>query len=80
MPGGVRAHILLDGFGTLQMPAEYRDEEGGCEVASFRPLTPLAVLSPRDRQGQQAQSPPHSVVDGRVGFTGGSAPARNGWQ
>jgi len=43
---GVRAHILLDGFGTLAMPAAYRETmtEAGCEVAMFRPLSPLSLL------------------------------------
>jgi cardiolipin synthase A/B len=72
---GVRAHILLDGFGTLQMPTEYREtmKGAGCEVAPFRPLTPLAVLSPfgisRDNKRNHRRI---LVVDGRVGFTGGS--------
>ena len=45
---GVRAHILLDGFGALLMPAEYRDamKRAGCEVSTFRPLSPLALLAP----------------------------------
>jgi cardiolipin synthase len=32
---GVRAHVLLDGFGTIGMPAEYLQTmtEAGCEVA-----------------------------------------------
>ncbi len=72
---GVRAHILLDGFGSLAMPAEYREvmKQAGCEVATFRPLSPLALLSPfglgRDNKRNHRRI---LVVDGRVGFTGGS--------
>ena len=45
---GIRAHILLDGFGALLMPAEYREmmTSAGCEVTTFRPLSPLVLLSP----------------------------------
>src|ERR1700682_5049879 len=45
---GVRVHILLDGFGTLQIPAEYREsmERAGCEVSTFRPLRPWVLLTP----------------------------------
>lgn len=72
---GVRAHILLDGFGALQMPAEYRDsmERAGCQVLTFRPLTPLVLLNPfgvgkSNNRGHRRIL----VVDGRVGFTRGS--------
>jgi len=72
---GVRAHILLDGFGTIQMPAEYRETitRAGCQVASFRPLSPLSLLaavgfgSANKRNHRRIL-----VVDGRIGFTGGS--------
>src|SRR4030095_8949014 len=45
---GVRVHILLDGFGTLQIPALYRESmtQAGCEVSTFRPLSPLVLLTP----------------------------------
>jgi len=72
---GVRAHVLLDGFGTLAMPTEYRETmaQAGCEVATFRPLNPLSLLavvgfgSSNKRNHRRLL-----VVDGRVGFTGGS--------
>jgi cardiolipin synthase len=72
---GVRAHVLLDGFGTLAMPAAYRETmtQAGCEVATFRPLSPLSLVavfgfgSSNKRNHRRLL-----VVDGRVGFTGGS--------
>jgi cardiolipin synthase len=71
---GIRGHVLLDGFGTLAMPAEYRDvmERAGCEVAIFRPLSPLTVLSPFGYGKSNNRSHRRIlVVDGKVGFTGG---------
>jgi cardiolipin synthase len=71
---GIRAHVLLDGFGTLLMPAEYRETmtNAGCEVTTFRPLSPLVLLSPfgfgKDNNRSHRRI---LVVDGRVGFTGG---------
>jgi cardiolipin synthase len=71
---GVRAHILLDGFGTLGIPSEYTElmKTAGCEVATFRPVHPLIVLSPFGfRKGNRRNHRRILVVDGRVGFTGG---------
>jgi cardiolipin synthase A/B len=71
---GVRAHILLDGFGSLQIPAEYRDsmKRAGCEVSTFRPLSPLVVFTPLGfGRGNNRSHRRILVVDGRVGFTGG---------
>jgi cardiolipin synthase len=72
---GVRAHILLDGFGTLLIPAEYRDsmKRAGCEVSTFRPLSPLVLLTPFGFGGKSNNRSHRRilVVDGRVGFTGG---------
>jgi cardiolipin synthase len=72
---GVRAHVLLDGFGTLAMPAEYRETmtQAGCEVATFRPLSPLSLVAifgfgTSNKRNHRRLL----VVDGRVGFTGGS--------
>jgi cardiolipin synthase A/B len=72
---GVRAHILLDGFGALAMPAAYRETmtQAGCEVATFRPLSPLTLLGVfgfgRDNKRNHRRI---LVVDGKIGFTGGS--------
>lgn len=72
---GVRAHVLLDGFGTLAMPGAYRETmaQAGCEVATFRPLSPLSLVAVfgfgRSNKRNHRRL---LVVDGRVGFTGGS--------
>ena len=72
---GVRGHILLDGFGALAMPAAYREmmTQAGCEVATFRPLSPLTLLGVlgfgRDNKRNHRRM---LVVDGHLGFTGGS--------
>ena len=66
---GVRAHILLDSVGTLSMPKEYTElmSKAGCEVVSFRPIGPLGLRRANNRNHRRIL-----VVDGRVGFTGGS--------
>jgi cardiolipin synthase len=66
---GVKAHVLLDGFGSIQMPPEYRAtlEDAGCQVAVFHPLNPLAVDKVNFRNHRRIL-----VVDGRLGFTGAS--------
>jgi cardiolipin synthase A/B len=72
---GVRAHVLLDGFGTLYMPLEYREtmKQAGCEVVTFRPLTPLTLLAAVGfGTGNKRNHRRILVVDGRIGFTGGS--------
>lgn len=70
---GVGANVLLDGFGTLNMPAEYVDlmTRSGCHVAYFRPLGSLAVRKYANRNHRRIL-----VIDGRVGFTGGSGVSR----
>jgi cardiolipin synthase len=66
---GVTANVLLDGFGTLAMPGEYRAlmQSAGCRVVSFRPFWRLAVFSHNKRNHRRIL-----VVDGRLGLTGGS--------
>lgn len=72
---GIRGHILLDGFGAVLMPAAYWETmtQAGCEVATFRPLSPLSLLAAvgfgRDNKRNHRRI---LVVDGEVGFTGGS--------
>ena len=71
---GVRVHILLDGYGTLLIPAEYRDSmtRAGCEVSTFRPLSPMLLLTPFGIGKHNNRSHRRIlVVDGRIGFTGG---------
>jgi cardiolipin synthase len=66
---GVAVHVLLDGVGTLKMPGRYRDslDGAGCQVKTFRPMHPLALRRANNRNHRRIL-----VVDGRVGFTGGS--------
>ena len=66
---GVKVHVLIDAVGSLQMPSQYRDTltEAGCEVASYRPLTPWTFDRANYRNHRRIL-----VVDGRVGITGGS--------
>jgi cardiolipin synthase A/B len=66
---GVKAHILLDSVGTLSMPKEYSElmSKAGCEVVSFRPIGPFGLRRANNRNHRRIL-----VVDGRVGFTGGS--------
>jgi cardiolipin synthase len=51
------------------MPSQYRDwmTEAGCEVATFRPLRPWTIDRVNERNHRRIL-----VVDGTVGFTGGS--------
>jgi len=66
---GVKVHVLVDAVGSLLMPAQYRDwmTEAGCEVASYRPLTPWTIDRANYRNHRRIL-----VVDGKVGVTGGS--------
>jgi cardiolipin synthase len=66
---GVRVHVLLDSVGTLAMPREYTTLmfKDGCDVVSFRPIGPFGLNRPNNRNHRRIL-----VVDGRVGFTGGS--------
>jgi cardiolipin synthase A/B len=66
---GVRVHVLLDAVGALLMPVEYRQwmTEAGCEVADYRPLRPWTIDRVNHRNHRRIM-----VVDGKVGFTGGS--------
>jgi len=66
---GVRAHVLLDSVGTLSMPREYVEmmSRDGCQVVSFRPIGPFGLGRANNRNHRRIL-----VVDGRIGFTGGS--------
>ena len=70
---GVGVNVLLDGFGTLSMPAEYIDlmRISGCHEVHFRPLGSMAVRKYTNRNHRRIL-----VVDGRIGFTGGSGVSR----
>jgi cardiolipin synthase len=66
---GVRVHVLVDGFGSLLMPAEHQRvlAEAGCPVITFRPVRSYEVGRVNHRNHRRIL-----VVDGEVGFTGGS--------
>ena len=66
---GVPVHVLLDGVGTLYMPAELSElmQKAGCEVRLFRPVRPWSLHKANYRNHRRML-----VVDGTVGFTGGS--------
>jgi cardiolipin synthase len=66
---GLPVHVLLDGVGTLKMPDEYTRllERVGCEVRTFRSLRPWTVRRANNRNHRRIL-----IVDGRIGFTGGS--------
>ncbi len=70
---GVEVSVLLDAFGTLNMPREYADlmERSGCRVVFFRPMGPFDWPRANYRNHRRIL-----VVDGRVGFTGGSGVSR----
>ena len=66
---GVRVHILLDAVGSNQMPDEYQSlmKDPGCSFALFHSLNPFAIKRINHRNHRRIL-----VVDGRVGFTGGT--------
>jgi cardiolipin synthase len=70
---GVGVNVLLDGFGALGMPPQYVEllRRSGCHVVFFRPLGPFAIFSANKRNHRRIL-----VVDGRIGFTGGSGVSR----
>ena len=70
---GVGVNVLLDAFGTLSMPKEYADmmSRSGCHVAWFRPLSQYIFHRYTNRNHRRIL-----VIDGRVGFTGGSGVSR----
>jgi cardiolipin synthase len=70
---GVDVHVLLDAFGSLGMPAKYVDllREAGCRVEYARALGRFSLGQLNNRNHRRVL-----VVDGRVGFTGGSGVSR----
>ena len=66
---GVKVHVLVDAVGSLLMPPQYRDwmTGAGCQVVSYRPLTPWTIDRVNYRNHRRIL-----VVDGRVDITGGS--------
>lgn len=66
---GLPVHVLLDAVGSLPMRTELRElmTTSGCEVRSFRPVRPWTLDKVNNRNHRRLL-----VVDGKVGFTGGS--------
>jgi cardiolipin synthase len=66
---GVIVNLLLDAVGALSMPDEYRKLmlEAGCQIETFRPLSPFAIDKLNNRNHRRIL-----VVDGKIGITGGS--------
>lgn len=66
---GVGVNVVLDAVGSSSMPREYRElmERAGCHVALFNPVNPLSIKRFNNRNHRRIL-----VVDGRVGFTGGT--------
>ncbi len=69
---GVAVNIIYDGFGSQDTPGLFFDtlRQAGAKVVEFNPLNPFAARtgwSPNDRDHRKI-----AVIDGRIGFTGGS--------
>lgn len=66
---GVSVNVLLDAVGSSQMPRQHRTtlEDAGCQVAWYHSLNPFAIKRINHRNHRRIL-----VVDGRVGFTGGT--------
>jgi len=66
---GVGVNVLIDAVGSKGMPSKYRElmEKAGCHVASYHSLNPISIKRINHRNHRRVL-----VVDGRVGFTGGT--------
>ena len=66
---GVSVHVLVDAVGSSDMPREYQStlKDAGCQLARFHSLNPFAIKRINHRNHRRVL-----VVDGRVGFTGGT--------
>lgn len=66
---GVGVNVLVDAVGSHRMTRENREilERSGCAFVRFRPLNPFNVRRINNRNHRRVL-----VVDGRVGFTGGT--------
>ena len=65
---GVRVFVLYDAFGTVDMPANYREamRAAGVNVVPFRPLRLSTLHLAQNRSHVRGV-----VVDSRIGWTGG---------
>jgi cardiolipin synthase len=70
---GIGVNVLLDSFGSLSMPRQYAEtlSRSGCHLAWFRPLGQHIFRRSTNRNHRRIL-----VVDGRLGFTGGSGVSR----
>src|SRR5260370_42137419 len=70
---GVGVDVLLDGFGSLQIPSEFIADlrRAGCWVVIFHPLDRPGTIDHRNHRRIL-------VIDGRIGFTGGAGVGRKG--
>jgi cardiolipin synthase len=66
---GVAVRVLVDAIGSRKMSSEMEKklEEGGCRVARFHPVWFFAIDRVSNRTHREI-----TVVDGRIGFTGGA--------
>jgi cardiolipin synthase A/B len=66
---GVGVNVLLDSVGSKGMPKKYREvmRRAGCHVATYHSLNPMSIKRINHRNHRRVL-----VVDGRVGFTGGT--------
>jgi cardiolipin synthase len=71
---GVGVNILLDATGSNQMPKRLRERmsTSGCHVEMFHPLSAFAIKRVNHRNHRRIL-----VVDGRVGFIGGTGVGTN---
>jgi cardiolipin synthase A/B len=67
---GVEVRLIVDGFGGIRLRKKHRDDltRAGVRVRRFRPLTLRNLVRIYRRDHRRA-----TVIDGRVGFTGGAA-------
>lgn len=71
LQAGVKVNMIYDSFGSRATPAAFFDtlRRAGAKVVQFNPIDPFLVKvgwAPNDRDHRKI-----TVVDGRVGFTGG---------
>jgi cardiolipin synthase len=71
LQAGVKLNMIYDAVGSQDTPGEFFDamRKAGAKVLQFNPVSPFEVRigwSPNDRDHRKI-----TVVDGRIGFTGG---------
>ena len=71
LQAGVKINMIYDSFGSKDTPSTFFDtmRKAGAKVVQFNPVNPFSVKigwAPNDRDHRKI-----TVVDGRIGFTGG---------